>query len=154
MAIQIKFKVLDIHPETKSATVYYYTDELVAHVRQHQLARIENLKHANPALSEEEAAKYAEREYPGGSILNVTFFEDVMPTGQGLVDSITSRAPVEHLLHRTKIISSPPDMSEVQSLIGQEIPVPAVVRAPILPNPMLIIARTATPELVIPQTEL
>lgn len=154
MAIQIKFKILDIHPEIKSATVYYYTDELVTQIRPSRLARIDNLKLADPTISDEVAASVAEREYPGGSILNVTFF-DAIPTGQELVDYIAKQAPVDWLELKTKLIVEPADMDEMATLKNKEFAVPTVIAPELMQvQPMLVVSRTAMPELIIPQTDL
>jgi hypothetical protein len=150
MTVEVKFKVLSVDPSTHSMAVHYYTDELIDEAIPMRLARVQNLMELNPNTPESEATARAEREYPGGSVITITFFDGI-PTGDALLYDISGRAPLEWLELKTKAIANPPDMTEAESLIGQIFP---VTLPPIDIQPSFNISPPATPQIIIPATEL
>ncbi len=123
MAITVKFKILKYTPD-HCLVINFYTDALYEAMKPEWARRVQQLVTENPGMTNEEAlAKAQEERWPGG-IWSYNIYQDPAPTGQALIDYISSLAPTQWLEWKERVTLNPPvDHIEehILPLVGQEI---------------------------------
>lgn len=110
--MQLKFKIIETHPDIHSIVVRYYSNDLT----EEQLCTFFDNASGRPVLTKDGTISRCKFD------MSITFYKLPVPTGQDLINYIAERAPIEALNLESMIRSPAIDtsLSTIASVRGTE----------------------------------
>lgn len=119
--MEIKYKITPV-PDVRGLDVQYYTDAIIEAQGPIWASERAKMKLAYPWMTEDEIMDNVMSRYPAGARLHITFYEDILPTGEELKKRILGGVPLEWLtfMHKLSLGELTFDLTACGATFGEE----------------------------------